>query len=124
MRKFNITLAALIFLSFSTIGFSQTEDNINQETLRESEISSTSNVVIPKGMEVVTIGSGGKRIVPKGAIVRKVGSQIIIEGSKEYMSRKFEEADARFTRIEKANDELKKEIEALKTAIKATPKSQ
>ncbi len=59
-------------------------------------------------------------IVPKGAKTRKVGAQIIVEGTKEYMSRRFFEMDAQLKKIEARQTELEKEIETLKKTIKPT----
>ena len=73
---------------------------------------------IPIGMESVQIGADGHLIVPKGAKTRMVGAQIIVEGTKEYMSRRFFEMEERFERIEKNQEEIKKEMEALKDALK------
>ncbi len=78
---------------------------------------STLNREIPEGMEAVQIGGSGWLIVPQGAKTRKVGAQIIVEGSKEYMSRRFFEMDERFEKIEKNQEDLKKEIGALKDLI-------
>lgn len=68
---------------------------------------------VPEGMEVIQIGGSGQLIVPKGAKTRKVGAQIIVEGTKEYMSRRFEEMEERFAKIEEAQDELKKQVKAI-----------
>lgn len=78
------------------------------------------NIEIPEGMEAVQIGGSGWLIVPKGAKTRKVGSQIIVEGVKEYMSRRFEETDNRLKNIETMLADLTKEVEALKKAPENT----
>ncbi|HOW35097.1 MAG TPA: hypothetical protein PL155_01595 [Candidatus Omnitrophota bacterium] len=70
---------------------------------------------IPEGMEVIEINGSGQIIVPKGAKTRKIGAQIFVEGTKEYMSRRFEEIDERLANIEKTLENLQKEIESLKT---------
>ena len=79
---------------------------------------------IPEGMEVIKIGGGGGQlIVPKGAKTRQVGAQIIVEGTKEYMSRMIYEMGERLTKIEKSQEDLKKEVETLKDIIKEMQKN-
>lgn len=73
---------------------------------------------IPEGMEAVQIGGSAQLIVPKGAKTRKVGAQIIVEGTKEYMSRRFEETEQRFAKIEAFQEELKKEVQTLQEKLK------
>jgi len=82
--------------------------------LAQSEITRQ----IPEGMEEVQIGGSGKLIVPKGAHTRKVGAQIIVEGTKEYTSRRFFEMDEEFARIEKRQTELGDELKTLESAVK------
>ena len=78
---------------------------------------STLNREIPEGMEAVRIGGSGWLIVPQGAKTRKVGAQIIVEGSKEYMSRRFLEMNERFEKIEKNQEALQKELSAIRDLI-------
>lgn len=73
---------------------------------------------VPEGMEAVTIGGSAQLIIPKGAKTRKVGAQIIVEGTKEYMSRRFEEMEARFAKLEATLDELSKELQSLRESLK------
>ena len=75
---------------------------------------------IPQGMEMIEINGegGGQLIVPKGAKTRKVGAQIIVEGTKEYMSRRFYEMEERLAKMEKAQGDLEKEVVALKEIAK------
>lgn len=75
---------------------------------------------IPEGMEAVSIGGSAQLIIPKGAKTRKVGAQIIVEGTKEYMSRRFEEMEERFARFEAAQEELKKEVQSLQEQLNGT----
>lgn len=80
------------------------------------------NRKIPKGMEAIKIGASGELIVPKGALTRKVGAQIIVEGSKEYMSRRFEEMEERFSSVEKNQTALREEIESLRGIVNSMQK--
>ena len=84
MKSLWIMIAAATFLCSAFLAFAQSG---NQE--------------IPKGMEAVRIGGSGQIIVPQGAKTKKVGAQIIVEGTKEYMSRRFSEMEERFAKIEK-----------------------
>ncbi|MDP2654119.1 MAG: hypothetical protein Q8Q08_08825 [Candidatus Omnitrophota bacterium] len=79
------------------------------------------NQEIPEGMEAIQIGGSGWLIVPKGAKMRKVGAQIIVEGVREYMSRRFEETDDRLTNLEMAVEILAQEIEYLRPANQELP---
>ncbi len=78
---------------------------------------SQKNQRIPEGMEEIQIGGSAKLIVPKGAKTRKVGAQIIVEGTKEYMTRRFSEMEERLATIEKRQEDLTKEIETLKKTL-------
>jgi hypothetical protein len=69
---------------------------------------------VPVGMEVIYLGAGGGQvIVPKGAKTRQVGAQLIVEGTKEYMSRMVHEMGLRMTTIEERLDGLEKTMESL-----------
>ena len=98
MNKFNTAAFVFIFLFVTAAVYAQ--NKINQE--------------VPEGMEAVQIGGSGWLIIPKGAKTHKVGAQIIVEGVKEYMSRRFEETDQRLEKIERSLADLSKEIETLK----------
>ena len=74
---------------------------------------------IPKGMEAIKLGGSGEWIIPKGAKVRKVGAQLIVEGTKEYVSRRFEEMEERFAAVEKNQEMLQEEVETLKGMLNA-----
>ena len=78
---------------------------------------------IPKGMEVIKMGGSAEIIVPKGAKTRKVGAQIIVEGTKEYVARRFEEMEERFTAIEQNQEVLRNEIKNLK-GMQEIPKEE
>ena len=120
MRKLKIYLFIFVFLFPLTV-FAQTENQeISQEELKTEfyegqEISP--RMEIPPGMEEIQIGGSAKLIVPKGAKTKKVGAQVIVEGSKEYMSRRFLEMEEKFNAMEKRQEELEKEIKALKSSL-------
>ena len=69
---------------------------------------------VPPGMEVIAVTGGYKLIVPKGSKIKKVGAQIIVEGQREYLSRRLEEMENRFLKIEETLESLKKEVETLR----------
>ncbi|GEM_PF-254388 len=68
---------------------------------------------IPQGMEEIQITGSAKLIVPKGAKTKKVGAQIIVEGTKEYMSRRFSEMDDQLKQIEKKIADLQSKLNTL-----------
>ena len=110
------TLKVAAFISiffFSTIiAFAQNNPQTN-----------TNIPKIPEGMEAVQIGGSAQLIIPKGAKTRKVGAEIIVEGTKEYMARNIEEINVRLAKIEKVQDDLKQTLEVLKEAVKNLEKS-
>ena len=67
---------------------------------------------VPEGMEVIQVTGGYKLIVPKGAKIKKIGAQIIVEGTREYMSRRFTDMENRLAKLEKAQDDLKTAVTA------------
>ena len=62
---------------------------------------------IPPGMEVIDMTKSYKLIVPKGAKTRKVGAQIIVESTREYVSRMVDDINSRLKVIEEAVSKLK-----------------
>lgn len=78
---------------------------------------------VPEGMEVITIGGGGQLIVPKGAKIKQVGAQVIVEGTKEYTARMVSELTARITQLEKSQQDLLQEISKLKQTIESLEKT-
>jgi hypothetical protein len=61
---------------------------------------------IPEGMEIVNVTAGHRLFVPKGAKIKRIGAQIIVENDTEYMSRRFEENEQRFIGIEERLETL------------------
>lgn len=66
---------------------------------------------VPEGMEIVNVTAGHRLFVPKGAKIKKIGAQIIVESDTEYMSRRFEENEQRFQKIEDLLEALRIQIE-------------
>ena len=64
----------------------------------------------PVGMEFIETGKSSRILVPKGVKSKKVGSKIVVEGTREYMARRFEEIDQRLEKIEQKQEELNKKI--------------
>ena len=102
MTQQKIYLVILALLFWGGIAFAQTEK-------RE----------IPEGMEEIQIGGSAKIIVPKGAKTRKVGAQIIVEGTKEYVARRFYELEVQLEEMKQKQIELEAEIKTLKDAAAA-----
>ena len=100
MRKSRILSVLLIFLSLTCAAFAQ-----------------GNKPVVPEGMEVLPIGGSGQFIVPEGAKTRKVGSQLIVEGTKEYMSRRFHAMAARLDNLEKTQADLKTQLDDLTKTV-------
>ena len=109
MRGFkNFVFLPVIFLSWVIFVFVQNDSNLN----------------IPQGMEAITVGGSGKVVVPKGAKAKKIGAQVIVEGTKEFMARKFDEMEQRFAKIEADQENLKKQLEVLQAKVNNAPQPQ
>ena len=103
MKRFNTYILIFVFFFSGIAVFAQNEKK--QE--------------IPEGMEEIKIGGSAKLIVPKGAKTRKVGAQIIVEGTKEYMSRRFSEMTEQLKRIEATQAELQEQLKTLEKTVKS-----
>ncbi len=124
--KIHFVLSLLFFFSAIALAQNQegtpaTEEDLNPEFYEGQRISS--NLEIPEGMEEVQIGGSGKLVVPQGAKTRKVGAQVIVEGTKEYMARRFKETDERLKALEDQQTQILKEIEELKKSPRPETKS-
>ncbi|MFA5060045.1 MAG: hypothetical protein WC676_05405 [Candidatus Omnitrophota bacterium] len=109
MTKRSIPFIFVVALLFTgAISFAQQEVTLPP--------ASSVNQPVPEGMEAVQIGASAVLIIPKGAKTRKVGAQIIVEGTKEYMARKTFEIEERLLEIEKRQSDMAKDIESLKNA--------
>ena len=117
MRILSKVLIFLFVLSVPSLYAEETVQNtygVNTNTIQHE---------VPEGMEAISVGGGGGQlIVPKGAKTRKVGAQIIVEGTKEYMSRMVQEMSIRLDEMEKKQEELLAEIETLKKMIEEMKK--
>ena len=71
---------------------------------------------IPPGMEVIKIGDA-RTIVIKGTKIKKKGDLLIVEGTKEFVARKFLETDRAFSEMQTMEDKIQKEIEQLKREL-------
>lgn len=69
---------------------------------------------VPEGMEVVQVTGGYRLIVPEGAKTRRVGAQIIVEGDKEYYSRRFHELSQEIAGLKAQIEQLKEQMSELK----------
>lgn len=68
---------------------------------------------VPEGMEVVNVTGGYRLIVPEGAKTRRVGAQIIVEGDKEYYSRRFHELAQEIADLKAQLEKLQQQVSAL-----------
>lgn len=75
------------------------------------------NTDIPPGMEIIEVGNTSQ-MVPQGTRVIKEGGRRTIESTRRYMARRFFEMDARLKKLERENDELKKEVRKLEALLK------
>lgn len=75
---------------------------------------------VPEGMEVIQVTGGYRLIVPQGAKTRRVGAQIIVEGDKEYYSRRFYELSQEIADLRTQVEELKRQVGELKKNTQET----
>jgi len=78
----------------------------------------------PEGMEKIRLGGSAELLVPEGAKTRKVGAQVIVEGTKEYMARRFSEMEKKIADLEKRQAELEAELKALRKELEDQKKAQ
>lgn len=64
----------------------------------------------PVGMEAGQVTPGYRLLVPKGAKIWRAGAQILVEGDKEYLSRRFFELSQEIS-------DLKDQVKALQTQV-------
>ena len=113
MKESKIYIFIFLFFFSGIFVFAQSEEK-KQNPVYEIKQE------IPEGMEAVQIGGSAQLIIPKGAKTKKVGAQIIVEGTKEYMSRRFSEIDAQIEQIKKTQEAITEELKTLSDAIKNT----
>lgn len=103
MGTFKILGIILIGLCGAVVGFAQTQ-------IEKQEV--------PAWMELISDGGAkGKYLIPKGAKVRQVGSQVIIETPSEYMARRFYEMEQRLKKIEDKQEALQKDLQIIKKGL-------
>lgn len=94
----------LILFLFSSACFAFEED-LNS---REEEFED-----VPVGMEAFQVTNGHRIIAPIGAKIKKIGAQIIVEGDKEYYSRRFFELTQEIDTLKESISSLKDQVDAL-----------
>jgi len=104
MDKTRLFAIFAVILALSTAFWAESQD-------------SDSDVRITPGMEVEKRGDVNV-LIPKGGRLIKEGKDVwVIEDADQYAARKFEEVGKRLDKIEKNQEETKKEVKALKEAI-------
>lgn len=86
-------------------------------TCRADDNEKNGNVLIPPGMETIREGDVAV-VVPKGGMLRKQGSVMLIETADEYAARKFLDVESQFKALQEAFEEQKNELEAQKKKLK------
>ncbi len=79
-------------------------------------IAEESDEEAPPGMEVIQIGDA-KVITIKGTKIKKKGDLLVVEGTKEFVARKFIELEETFSKLEERTSRLEKEVEKLKKTL-------
>ena len=97
MKRLKIFSLIFLFLWVASLTWAQNQKKEEKE-----------NSDVPEGMEVIHVTNGYRLIVPEGAKTRRIGAQIIVEGTKEYMSRRLHDMENRLTTLEKSQEDFKK----------------
>ncbi len=74
---------------------------------------------VPQGMEAIKVTEGYRLIIPEGAKIKRIGGQIIVEDSREYEVRKFQDLESRLTKMDQNQEEFKKIYEGTKESTSA-----
>jgi hypothetical protein len=91
----------LIVLFFHISGFSVlAEENESSITRREAS----------QGMEIIQIGQGQQLLVPKGAKIRRIGAQIVVEDTMESIVNRVTELEGRIQSLEAKNADMEQQI--------------
>lgn len=101
MATGRVNLLILFFIFSALSGYAQ-ENEIGERT----ELS--------PGVEVIKVGPTNI-IVPKGATVTKKDGMLLIEDIGQYTGRRFEAVEERLSQIEATQEDLRKELEGLKS---------
>ncbi len=99
----------LILFLFSSVCFAF-EDDLNS---REEE-----SLDVPVGMEAFQVTNGHRIVAPIGAKIKKIGAQIIVEGDKEYYSRRFFELTQEIDTLKESISSLRGQVKILTQEIK------
>jgi len=78
---------------------------------------------VPPGMEVLKIGDV-RVITIIGTKIKKQGDLLVVEGTKEFVARKFIEMEDRFSEIDGKTKGLEKEVKKLKEALDEIKKNK
>ena len=100
MTRFDLSIIIVLFLSSSV--FAQQDQSVSAQ-----------GGDVPPGMEVVNVTGGYRLIVPEGAKTRRVGAQIIVEGDKEYYSRRFHELAQEIADLKAQVEKLQQQVSEL-----------
>lgn len=106
MRILKIFICFFFLISSVCLGF---EDDLNPPETILSDV--------PVGMEAIQITNGYRIIAPEGAKIKRVGAQIIVEGDKEYYSRRFHELTQEIKSLKESSSVLKNQIETLNQTV-------
>jgi len=79
-------------------------------------IAAGEEIEVPPGMEIIKINDTNV-IAIKGTKIKKKGDLLIIEGTKEFVARRFLEVDKQFSKIEEKTKYLEREINILKETL-------
>ena len=72
------------------------------------------------GLEVIKVG-GLNILAPKGSKIRRRGSLIILEDPAEYLSRKFDDIDKRFSVLENNQHEMTLQLQRIEQILEELP---
>jgi hypothetical protein len=101
MKK-NICAISIFGLLFFTASVWAQEDQNEEE--------------VPPGMEIVKVGDV-RAVVIKGTKIQKKGDLMVLEGTKEFVARKFLEYDENMSGLKTRDSDIEKELEQLRKEL-------
>ncbi len=119
MRKILSMCVILAAFFMSMISMPSVADNFygtRTDNSSDSKQGNNPNIEVDPGMELRRVG-GLNMIVPKGTQVHQDGSLQVMEGPDEYAARNIMEVKTRIGEMEKAQKEMREEVDSLKEAI-------
>jgi hypothetical protein len=114
MKKFLIVFGIAFFV---LPVFSSAQDQDYTVMGNTDEANNNTHSVVPEGMEEVNV-RGHNMLVPEGAKIELNGTQLMVESTAQYMSRRFEDIDMRLKKAEETSQDMSRKFEEIEMRLK------